>query len=230
MATCRRRPDPNAPQLMVGVWMGNSDHSPPASSDQVVFALDGPGQDLARVHARLHARPADGASSRRRRRAWCRPTSTRGRVARPGPWTTRDAASSGSSPAPSPAARTQVDPGRPAVSPGVRHLVRRHHAGRARTRPARGWKRIRGWMARARTGEGVASASSARPPPICALVTAGAARSCRRVCFVTPPPPPTLPARPIRHRHPTPPPGQTPHPHPTPAPEPTPKPKPTHKP
>jgi membrane peptidoglycan carboxypeptidase len=36
--------DPNAPQLMVGVWMGNSDHSPPASNDQVVFASSGPAQ------------------------------------------------------------------------------------------------------------------------------------------------------------------------------------------
>jgi membrane peptidoglycan carboxypeptidase len=36
--------DPNAPQLMVGVWMGNSDHSPPDSSDQPAFALSGPGR------------------------------------------------------------------------------------------------------------------------------------------------------------------------------------------
>jgi membrane peptidoglycan carboxypeptidase len=36
--------DPNAPQLMVGVWMGNSDHSPPASNDQPAFASSGPGR------------------------------------------------------------------------------------------------------------------------------------------------------------------------------------------
>jgi membrane peptidoglycan carboxypeptidase len=36
--------DPAAPQLMVGVWMGNSDHSPPASDDQPAFASSGPGR------------------------------------------------------------------------------------------------------------------------------------------------------------------------------------------
>ncbi len=36
--------DPNAPQLIVGVWMGNSDNSPPQGGDQPAYAATGPGR------------------------------------------------------------------------------------------------------------------------------------------------------------------------------------------
>ncbi len=37
-------PDPNAPELVASVWMGNSDHSPPLGGDASIIAADGPGR------------------------------------------------------------------------------------------------------------------------------------------------------------------------------------------
>ncbi len=37
-------PDPNAPELVASVWMGNSDHSPPNGGDASLIAADGPGR------------------------------------------------------------------------------------------------------------------------------------------------------------------------------------------
>jgi membrane peptidoglycan carboxypeptidase len=36
--------DPSAPQVVVGVWMGNSDRSPPQGGDQPAYAATGPGR------------------------------------------------------------------------------------------------------------------------------------------------------------------------------------------
>jgi membrane peptidoglycan carboxypeptidase len=36
--------EPDAPHLMVGVWMGNSDNSPPTGGDQPAYAATGPGR------------------------------------------------------------------------------------------------------------------------------------------------------------------------------------------
>ncbi len=37
-------PDPNQPQIVTSVWMGNSDHSPPLGGDVSLVAADGPGK------------------------------------------------------------------------------------------------------------------------------------------------------------------------------------------
>jgi membrane peptidoglycan carboxypeptidase len=37
-------PDPNAPELVASVWMGNSDHSPPNGGDPSIIAAYGPGR------------------------------------------------------------------------------------------------------------------------------------------------------------------------------------------
>jgi peptidoglycan glycosyltransferase len=218
--------DPSAPQLMVGVWMGNSDHSPPASSDQVVFASSGPGQvwrsfvrDYTNGQPLAQFTPPATGLVQADIDAWS--------GGLPGPWTTqmkREWFIAGTEPG----AKGEIDPA---------GLLYRQDCGIwfvditqvEPNAPSTWLEADRSWMARARIGEGVRGKFGTTTAYLRERESWGGT-IMPQVCFVTPSPPPTLPPGVTPPPPITPPPGQTPHPHPTPAPEPTPKPKPTHKP
>jgi peptidoglycan glycosyltransferase len=218
--------DPNAPQLMVGVWMGNSDHSPPASNDQVVFASSGPGQiwrafmrDYSNGQPLADFTPPSTGLVQADIDAWSGGT--------PGPWTTqmkREWFIAGTEPG----AKDQIDP--PGLlyhqDCGVWYVDITQVEPNA---PSTWLDADRGWMARARLGEGVRSKFGTTTAYLRNRDSWGGT-IMPQVCFVTPPPPPTLPPGVTPPPPPPTPPGQTPHPHPSPAPTATPKPKPTHKP
>jgi membrane peptidoglycan carboxypeptidase len=217
------------PSIAVGVWMGNSDHSPPASNDQVVFASSGPAQiwrafmrDYSNGQPLADFSPPSTGLVQADIDAWS--------GGAPGPWTTqmkREWFIAGTEPG----AKDQLDP------PG---LLYHQDCGvwyvditQAEPNAPSTWLDAdRGWMARARLGEGVRSKFGTTTAYLRNRDSWGGT-IMPQVCFVTPPPPTPPPTLPPGVTPPPPqptPPDQTPHPHPTPGPTDTPKPHPTHKP
>jgi peptidoglycan glycosyltransferase len=217
--------DPNAPQLMVGVWMGNSDYSPPASNDQVVFASSGPAQ-VWRAFMREYSSGQPLADFTPPSTGLVQADIDAWSGGAPGPWTTlmkREWFIAGTEPG----AKDQVDP------PG---LLYRQDCGIwfvditqvEPNAPSTWLDADRGWMTRARLGEGVRSKFGTTTAYLRDEESWGG-QIMPQVCFVTPPPPPTLPPG-VTPPPQTLPPGVTPRPHPSPTEQPTPKPHPTHKP
>jgi membrane peptidoglycan carboxypeptidase len=217
--------DPNAPQLMVGVWMGNSDHSPPASNDQVVFASSGPAQ-VWRAFVRDYTNgqpladfiPPSTGLVQADIDAWS--------GGAPGPWTTqmkREWFIAGTEPG----AKDQIDP------PGILY---RQDCGIwfvditqvEPNAPSTWLEADRNWQVRARLGEGVRSKFGTTTAYLRTRESWGG-QIMPQVCFATPSPPPTWPPG-FTPPPQTLPPGVTPRPHPTPGPTATPRPHPTHKP
>jgi membrane peptidoglycan carboxypeptidase len=211
--------DPSAPQLMVGVWMGNSDSSPPSGGDQPAYAATGPGR-VWRAFMREYSRgmplaqfqPPDEGVTRAMIDAWS--------GGRPGPWTLEQREEwfiTGTQPGgpnevdPPGRLYTQmcdtwfIDPLK--VEPG---------------KPEKWQEALQSWLIRARQGTGVRSEHGTLTDYLPGRDSWG--REVLPTTCALPSPSPTVPIGP------TPPPGPGPTPPPGPGPTPPPGPGPTPKP
>ena len=140
--------DPKAPGLVVGVWMGNSDHSESKGPGREVISLDGPARvwqafmrDYTRSMPVSDFKPPDGLV-RTRIDAW-----TGGR---PGPWTTKTTSAwfiKGTQPG----VRKAID------TPGLMYVKAcgGWRIDLTRAEPERAWRDdVLDWMRRARSGPG----------------------------------------------------------------------------
>jgi peptidoglycan glycosyltransferase len=215
--------DPNQPQIVASVWMGNSDHSPPLGGDVSIVAADGPGRVWSSFMRELSRGwpvaqfppPPSGIVSA---------TIDAYSGGAPGPWTESTRTEyfiDGTQPGGS----GQVDPnGLLYTQTCGRWFVDITHAETVEGEPARWIAADADWMDRARRGIGVKGPNGGRTAHLFGLPDWGgyiAPVDCTSI------PPPSLPpgVTPAPNPSPTPTPGQQPTP--TPEPTKTPKPKPT---
>ena len=228
--------DPSKPAIALGVWMGNSNHTPPSGGTAAIFSSDGPGE-VWHTFLRDYMRGKPVAEFERPSKGLVQETTDAFSGGRPGPWTrqtVREWYISGTEPD----SRNPVDP------PGLLYTkacggyyvdpVQVENPGAPQTWIAAD----KDWARRAASGPGVASGRFGTrtayligqgswggpilPPGGCAAPTPGPTQQGG----------PTAVPRPSVHPRPTPTPAVTPHPRRTPKPPPgsTPKPKPTPKP
>ncbi|MBA2254168.1 MAG: transglycosylase domain-containing protein, partial [Chloroflexi bacterium] len=142
--------DPGQPALSVGVWMGNSDHTPPRASSEPAFATDGPGR-IWRAFLRdyMQKKPVPDF---KRPNGLVQATIDAWSGGRPGPWTEKTAAEwflSGTQPG----SRGAIDPA------GLLYVEQcgewRVDVTKAEPGSPRAWQdALKDWMRRAREGPG----------------------------------------------------------------------------
>ena len=221
--------DPNQPQIVASVWMGNSDHSPPLGGDVSIVAADGPGRvwssfmrELSRGWPMTQFPPPPAGVVAATIDAWSGGT--------PGPWTE--------------ATRTEyfIDGTQPGASGQIDQdgLLYRQTCGRwfvditkaEANEPQRWLDADLDWMDRARRGVGVKGVNGGRTAHLTGRADWGgyiAPVDCTSVPTPSPPPggTPTPPSSDNPSPTPTPPPTATPEPTKSPKPKPGPTPSPT---
>ena len=150
--------NPKAPALAIGVWLGNSDHSMPRSSNPAISLTAAAPLWRSVVRQLTNGQPVDRLPAART--ASSVRGSTPGPAARPGPWTRADAHRA----VPRRHAAGRQQRHRPARACSTARRAARGSSTRSRPSSGRG-RGIRddaNWLARARSGVGVGGAVGSR--------------------------------------------------------------------
>jgi membrane peptidoglycan carboxypeptidase len=226
--------DPSKPAIALGVWMGNSNHTPPTSGTAAIFSADGPGE-VWHSFLRDYMRGKPVAEFERPSKGLVQETTDAFSGGRPGPWT-RDTVREWYIQGTEPDSRNPVDP------PG---LLYTRECGTYYVDPVQvenqgapqSWLEAdKDWARRAARGQGAASSRfGTRTSFLIGQGSWGGPIIPSGGCAAPTPPPtpigaPTPTPRPSVRPKPTPTPTITPRPRHTPPPKPTPTPTPKPKP